>query len=1025
MAARAATKKTTAKPQPKRATARSASRETIEEEQEDSLSQVIFLLLVFAVSVLLMVAVLGFGGAFGVGSRVVLFGMFGVFAFLFPIALFAGVLFAVSNRGNGIATAKLIAGICTYLLVAVLLELFRHGEKTVGGIEAFQIGQMTHAGGGFFGGFLAGFLVRLFGVVGAYVLAFAGLAICLVLLTENVPFARLKEDTAARRRRSRQRRAEREQQEELERERRALERQKLERDRRRMRRQTQRQNDNEEGEADERHQGYEESGEKRQRVSDEAEGKRTRSRNGRFSGISADTTILPEHTPGSDEISEITFAEEDVEENSGAENADSLRSESGQTETAEQIVSTEETTQAESGNVNDRVAEVSFAESKILPERDEVEEKRPRLSITNDPDEPLGSYFKEAETAETESTFEPEADAGADEFGGAEPLPFASIESTEAESVAVEGISDEMPTVETRFNTERATDEMSELTESGFGAEAEQRNSTVRNEAESTVETVKSAVQEPQSKAETKPSATAKIQSESKETNRSEYEFPPIDLLSPPKKQAGGNGKASLQETADKLQQILANFGVKVTVTNAVCGPTVTRYELQPEMGVKVSKIVNLADDIKLNLAAEDIRIEAPIPGKAAVGIEVPNKEAAVVSFRELIEDEAFQKEKSPIAFAAGRDIGGNIMIANIAKMPHVLIAGATGAGKSVCINTIIMSILYKAHPDDVKFIMIDPKVVELSVYNGIPHLLQPVVTDPKKAAGALHWAVHEMMDRYDKFAKVGVRNMEGYNSKIIDGVMTFEDDGEMVEVATKKMPQIVVIVDELADLMMVASKEVEESICRLAQLARAAGIHLVIATQRPSVNVITGLIKANMPSRIAFAVTSGVDSRTILDMVGAEKLLGKGDMLYYPQGYTKPVRAQGAFVSDKEVAEVVDFIKKQNGKATYDEAISFDVADSAAGADDGATQIGSGGRDDSRDQYYDEAARLLIDKEKGSIGMLQRYFKIGFNRAARIMDQLEEGGVVGPEVGTKPRSVLMTLEEYEQSEGLETGSVE
>ena len=967
MAAKAATKKTT-KQRPARSAGRASDRNMIEEEQEDSLSEVIFLLLVFAVSVLLMVAVLGFGGAFGTGSRVVLFGLFGVFAFLFPVALFAGVLFAVSNRGNGIATAKLISGICAYLLVAVLLELFRHGGKTVGGIEAFQIGQLTHVGGGFFGGFLSELLVRLFGVIGAYVLAFAGLAICLVLLTENAPFAKLKEDTAARRRRSRQRREAQREWEERELERRALERQKLERDRRRMRRPSPRRND-EEDKGDERHQGYEESGEERGDIPEEARGKRTRSRNGRFSGISADTTILPEHTPGSDEISEITFKEEAVTADTGKDD-----------------------TPSEAQPIPKEGAQVMQTEmpvtKKHTAEPEEPEERRPGLLVTSDPDEPLGSYFKE-----------PEADR--------ETLPFASAEMAEevipaAQEDDIAPVADEetVPVVETRTSKRRPADEMSEVTETKTEAESPAVFETKK--AQETAEDT-AAAQDTQADSGDGPS---------------DYIFPPISLLAKPKQKAGGNTKASLQETADKLQQILANFGVRVTVTDAVCGPTVTRYELQPEMGVKVSKIVNLADDIKLNLAAADIRIEAPIPGKAAVGIEVPNKEAAVVSFRELIEDEAFQKEKSPIAFAAGRDIGGNTMIANIAKMPHVLIAGATGAGKSVCINTIIMSILYKAHPDDVKFIMIDPKVVELSVYNGIPHLLQPVVTDPKKAAGALNWAVHEMMDRYDRFAQVGVRNMEGYNSKIINGIMTFEEDGKMVEVATKKMPQIVVIVDELADLMMVASKEVEESICRLAQLARAAGIHLVIATQRPSVNVITGLIKANMPSRIAFAVTSGVDSRTILDMVGAEKLLGKGDMLYYPQGYTKPVRAQGAFVSDKEVAEVVDFIKKQNGKATYDEAISFEAAESAGDMDSGATAIPGGGRDDSRDQYYDEAARLLIDKEKGSIGMLQRYFKIGFNRAARIMDQLEEGGVVGPEVGTKPRTVLLTLEEYENGGG-------
>lgn len=486
-----------------------------------------------------------------------------------------------------------------------------------------------------------------------------------------------------------------------------------------------------------------------------------------------------------------------------------------------------------------------------------------------------------------------------------------------------------------------------------------------------------------------------------------EYVFPPVTLLKQAENKQGDTRK-QLQETAMKLQQTLKNFGVNVTITNISCGPAVTRYELQPEMGVKVSKIVNLADDIKLNLAAADIRIEAPIPGKAAIGIEVPNKENVMVSFRELVESEEFQKHPSKISFCVGKDIGGKVSVADIEKMPHLLIAGATGSGKSVCINTIIMSILYKADPKDVKLLMVDPKVVELSVYNGIPHLLIPVVTDPKKAAGALNWAVAEMTDRYNKFAEAHVRNLKGYNAKI-DSLPDVEGDPK-----PEKMPQIVIIVDELADLMMVASNDVEGAICRLAQLARAAGIHLIIATQRPSVNVITGLIKANMPSRIAFAVTSGIDSRTILDMNGAEKLLGKGDMLFYPQGVPKPVRVQGAFVSDKEVSDVVNYIKEENEQGSYNAAVEEHM-NSIESENTTVNIDSSSGTGDGRDAYFAEAAKLLIEKEKGSIGMLQRYFKVGFNRAARIMDQLEEAGIVGPEEGTKPRRVLMTQEQFEQ----------
>ena len=496
----------------------------------------------------------------------------------------------------------------------------------------------------------------------------------------------------------------------------------------------------------------------------------------------------------------------------------------------------------------------------------------------------------------------------------------------------------------------------------------------------------------------------AEIRKEMQNKVPKKYMFPPLSRL-----QRGNPVTADttreLKETALRLQQTLSTFGVNVTITDISQGPSVTRYELQPEQGVKVSKIVNLADDIKLNLAATDIRIEAPIPGKAAIGIEVPNKENSPVALRDLLESSKFREFPSNLAFAVGKDIAGQIVVADIAKMPHMLIAGATGSGKSVCINTLIMSILYKSHPDDVKLIMVDPKVVELSVYNGIPHLLIPVVTDPKKASAALHWGVSEMTDRYKKFADFNVRDLKGYNKK----VESMREQGQ--EDAPAKLPQIVIIVDELADLMMVSPGEVEESICRLAQLARAAGIHLIIATQRPSVDVITGLIKANMPSRVAFSVSSGVDSRTILDMNGAEKLLGKGDMLFYPQGYSKPARVQGAFVSDKEVSDVVDFLKNQAIGNTYAE----DIEEQIRNIGSGSISSGASQQAEERDEYFAEAGKFIIDKDKASIGMLQRVFKIGFNRAARIMDQLAEYGVVGEEEGTKPRKVLMSMEQFEQ----------
>lgn len=497
------------------------------------------------------------------------------------------------------------------------------------------------------------------------------------------------------------------------------------------------------------------------------------------------------------------------------------------------------------------------------------------------------------------------------------------------------------------------------------------------------------------------PGAAARAQMKKQEkTVKKDYVFPPTSLLQKGNRQ-GAFSDQEYKDTAIKLQQTLKNFGVGVTVTNISCGPSVTRYELHPEQGVKVSKIVSLTDDIKLSLAAAEIRIEAPIPGKSAVGIEVPNKETAMVYLRDLLESEGFIESKSRLSFAVGKDIGGQPVITDIAKMPHLLIAGATGSGKSVCINTLIMSIIFKADPEDVKLIMVDPKVVELSVYNGIPHLLIPVVTDPKKASGALNWAVAEMEDRYRKFAQYNVRNLQGYNEKIKQ--MNYLPEEERPQ----KMPQIVIIIDELADLMMVVPGEVEDAICRLAQLARAAGLHLVIATQRPSVNVITGLIKANVPSRIAFAVSSGVDSRTIIDMNGAEKLLGKGDMLFFPSGIPKPQRVQGAFVSDQEVSNVVEFLTEQGLTVEYNPEMENKVVS--------GNGMSAAAADSSRDEYFAQAGKFIIEKEKASIGMLQRVFKIGFNRAARIMDQLADAGVVGEEEGTKPRKVLMTMEEFEQ----------
>lgn len=479
---------------------------------------------------------------------------------------------------------------------------------------------------------------------------------------------------------------------------------------------------------------------------------------------------------------------------------------------------------------------------------------------------------------------------------------------------------------------------------------------------------------------------------------KTKYKFPSTELLNRNNASYGGDIMTQ-REMQEELRMTLENFGVSVTMGDIAAGPTVTRFELIPDPGVKVSRITGLQDDIKLALASADVRIEAPIPGKRAVGIEVPNSSSSIVGFRELVESREFRRSPSNLSVCVGRNLDGEIEIADLAKMPHLLIAGATGSGKSVCINTFIMSILYKADPEDVKMIMIDPKVVELSVYNGIPHLLIPVVTDARKAANALHWAVEEMDARYRKFAKWNARNITGYNDTL---ARKKKEDPSLDE---EPMAQMVIIIDELADLMMVSPSEVEESICRLAQKARAAGIHMVLATQRPSVNVITGLIKANVPSRIAFAVSSGIDSRTIIDMNGAEKLLGKGDMLYYPYGFQKPIRVQGAFISDEEVSRVVDKIIEENGEPSGEEMMEQLITSASES---------SGSRSADRDEYFEEAGRFIIENDKATSGSLQRQFHIGFNRAARIMDQLAEAGVVGEEQGTKPRQIMMNMEQFE-----------
>lgn len=910
-------------------------KKTAAQQQEDFTREVILWIIV-AVSILLFISNFGIGGTIGNAVSRFFFGVMGLIAYVFPVLLLVGTFFAVSNRGNRVATVKLVAMILFDLFLCMLIELLTKGSAVDGAAAAYSYSFEHRTGGGFIGGLLAWIFCPNFGLAGSYVIDAIMLIISLVLITERSALRGMQKGgkkvyESARSGNERHK-----------------ERVRIQREEREQRREEQ----------------------------------ALRRMDRKVEGVAIDTRVLPRQNviEHSDEISELN-AEDYLEmpevreekivpltSDGGYPPAENLTPSAFSDEAlaavtpeASQNISawTPETETAQGASWNTAPAEASWdvaTEPEDSWSTTASQEQKDPWSSAAEPEDPWS-------TASAQEQKESWGSAAGPENAWEAAAPKVQLKEPQEASAAV-----------SPAGTKAV---------SGIGENAGHTTSAPAASGESV-----SAEQMPPERP---------------------YVFPPADLLTKAANKAG-DSRQHLQETAMKLQQTLKNFGVNVTITNISCGPAVTRYELQPEMGVKVSKIVNLADDIKLNLAAADIRIEAPIPGKAAIGIEVPNKENVMVSFRELVESEEFKKHPSKISFGVGKDIGGKVTVADIAKMPHLLIAGATGSGKSVCINTIIMSILYKANPKEVKLIMIDPKVVELSVYNGIPHLMIPVVTDPKKAAGALHWAVDEMTDRYQKFANASVRDLKGYNAKI-ESLPTIEGDPK-----PEKLPQIVIIVDELADLMMVSPGEVEESICRLAQLARACGIHLIIATQRPSVNVITGLIKANMPSRIAFAVTSGVDSRTILDMNGAEKLLGKGDMLFSPQGIPKPVRVQGAFVSDEEVSAVVGFIKEQNGQVTYsaemEEKLSNMESANTTVAIDSSADAGDG-----RDVYFADAARLLMEKEKGSIGMLQRYFKIGFNRAARIMDQLEEAGIVGPEEGTKPRRVLMSPEQFEQYE--------
>ena len=922
----------------------------------------IVILVLIAASIILMVSCLGFGGSVGGSISRALMGVMGLMAYAFPFVLFGVSVFLISNKGNVLAYKKTAAAAVLFLVLCGVFQLLTEGyAESTTLAEYYKVSSQYHTGGGAIGGAICISTISAFGTVGAYVIIVLVILVCLILITQHSFLGflyKLYDKLLEMLKGTHERYQEGAPERELRRQVKAQQRQMAAQERRERRMKeleaalAEEDLDLEEEELESEDGSKKTSsifGKKKQKNRDSLTEASQPVRRQARRGAEAETTGF---LVGTDLFSDMEAYGDGMDDQVSLPEDTGLDFAIHRSET----VDTEEV-----------LPETVMEEQQQLAHFGE--EMQPQavnpMQDAEDEDSYAGVDFKEAmATARTmQATSAGGSGTGADVSGS---HGSGRAASTSGSSGTADGSHGVAPAGEERASRQPAKNPKSS-----------------RQEIESGIVNIQHEI------------------STQEAAVKREYQYPSVNLLKRGNGKSQGDSDAHLRKTAQKLQEILYNFGVNAKVTNVSCGPTVTRYELQPEMGVKVSKIVGLADDIKLNLAAPDIRIEAPIPGKAAVGIEVPNKEHSAVMLRDLIQSPEFQNAKSKLAFAAGKDIEGKTVVADIAKMPHLLIAGSTGSGKSVCINTLIISILYKAKPDEVKLIMIDPKVVELSVYNGIPHLFIPVVTDPKKAAGALNWAVNEMSNRYNTFAEYGVRNLEEFNRKL--DKMTFPEGEQRPE----KMCQIVIIVDELADLMMVAPGDVEDAICRLAQLARAAGIHLVIATQRPSVNVITGLIKANMPSRIAFAVTSGVDSRTILDMNGAEKLLGKGDMLFYPQGYQKPARLQGAFVSDDEVSDIVNFLADKNPRTDYDSKIEQQMNNAVL------TAGGSSGGEE-RDVYFEQAGKFIIEKEKASIGMLQRMYKIGFNRAARIMDQLCDAGVVGPEEGTKPRKVLMSMEEFQ-----------
>lgn len=912
--------------------------------------------------ILLILSNFNMCGIFGVWVSHLFFGLFGFMNYILPLGIFIGMAFYLSNKGSRKARRKLISVIVLMVVLMALLQLsYTSYEKGTHVLAYYEASSESHLGGGMIGGFISGALCYCFDEIASVVILIGiGLLLCM-FITEKLFFAPMGK--------------------------RGYQKMQEMKEYRRVQREEYEKNSPVQNQVPVKRKAktftiekdpvpepvkpkVQETVDQNGVIKKEKLGRKSRKKT---------SVDMEEITPSGIDTMSIVRAEAPKNEESMPVYEEELKNKFNPVN-AKMETDLEEFNSSFAEVIHNSNIHNSYKGQTVKVAEEEPKAKADKLSQREKPTERQETSLDGKRTPNTK-------------FGESVKMEVSNQSDTSAEVANYDAIEpedmvelQEITKVHSSEHASGSFDKKAATKPSGHASVKEHRSENMPEQKEDIV----------------KGSDIADIETVSADTVMEvPYQSPSTELLKKPVNSGAGMSEQELKDTAWKLHQTLESFGVKVTITNVSCGPSVTRYELHPEQGVKVSKITGLADDIKLNLAAADVRIEAPIPGKAAVGIEVPNKENTAVMLRELLESSEFKKHSSNIAFAVGKDIAGKTVVSDIAKMPHLLIAGATGSGKSVCINTLIMSILYKAHPDDVKLIMVDPKVVELSVYNGIPHLLIPVVTDPKKASGALNWAVIEMTERYQKFAELGVRDLKGYNAKV-------EKVEELDDEKYKKMPQIVIIVDELADLMMVAPGEVEESICRLAQLARAAGIHLVIATQRPSVNVITGVIKANIPSRIAFSVSSAVDSRTIIDSAGAEKLLGKGDMLFYPAGFAKPIRVQGAFVSDQEVSSVVEFLTRDVA-ATYDNAIVEKISSQTKAA------ASAGGPSNDRDEYFLEAAKFIIEKDKASIGMLQRVFKIGFNRASRIMDQLYDAGVVGEEEGTKPRKVIMSMEQLEE----------